>query len=291
MNEAEPFDPAAHTDASRRSWTETAEAYERLSERLFAASAAEFVRFAGIRKGWRVYEAACGPGVATRAAAKAAGEKGFVLATDLAPGMIARAKAAPPPPRGSAPIEWRVMDAEEPDLPAASFDAAICQLGLMLFGRPDAALAGMVRAVKTGGVVACLVQGRREKMKFTSLVLETIVEFEPDLKAPPGAPTLYRFGHDGALEEIFAAAGLVEISTKRLSGDFYFPSAEEYWTTMTEGSGRTGAMLRSLDEETQAKVKKKVLRRAENYKRGRGVAVPYEFAMARATVPPRKEPR
>jgi hypothetical protein len=143
----------------------------------------------------------------------------------------------------------------------------------------------MAGAVKDGGVVACLVQGRREKMKFTSLVLETIVEFEPDLKAPPGAPTLYRFGHDGALEEAFAEAGLVEISTKRLSGDFFFPSAEEYWTTMTEGSGRTGAMLRSLDEETQAKVKKKVLRRAENYKRGRGVALPYEFNLGRAVVP------
>ena len=50
---------------------------------------------------------------------------------------------------------------------------------------------------------------------------------------------------------------------------------------MTEGAGRTGAMLRSLDEKGQAWVKKTVLRRAAKNKTRSGIEVPYEFMMAR----------
>ena len=141
----------------------------------------------------------------------------------------------------------------------------------------------MTRVVKPGGVVACLVQGRREKMLFTSLVLHAIVEADPDLRAPEGAPSLYMFGPDGLLEAAFARAGLKEISTKRLQGTFRFASPEEYWDVMTEGAGRTGAMLRSLSPEDQAWVKKTVLRRALKNKVGARIEIPYEFMMARGS--------
>lgn len=274
------FDPAAHTAESREVWSEAAERYEKLSNSLFARVAEEFVEFAGLRRKWRVLDVACGPGIATRAAAARIDEKGFVLGVDLAPGMLARAKDAPAAKR-SAPIEYAEMDVHDLKLETGSFDAAISQLGLMLFAQPDKALAEMTRVVKPGGVVACLVQGRREKMLFTSLVLHAITECDPDLRAPHGAPTIYSFGPDGAIDAAFARAGLRELSTKRLTGTFRFASPEEYWTTMTEGAGRTGAMLRSLDERGQAWVKKTVLRRAAKNKSGSGVAIPYEFMMAR----------
>lgn len=274
------FDPAKHTADSREVWSEAAERYEKLSNALFGATAEEFVAFAGLKKKWRVLDVACGPGIATRAAAKRIDEKGSVLGIDLAPGMLARARAVPPA-RRAAPVEYAEMDVHALPLESASFDAAISQLGLMLFSEPDKALKEMTRVVKPGGVVACLVQGRREKMLFTSLVLHAIVEADPDLRAPEGAPTLYTFGPDGVLEAAFARAGLAEISTKRLSGTFRFASPEEYWTTMTEGAGRTGAMLRSLNETDQAWVKKTVLRRALKNKVGSRIEIPYEFMMAR----------
>lgn len=280
------FDPGAHTAESREVWSEAAERYEKLSNALFAGVAAEFVDFAGLRKKWRVLDVACGPGIASRAAAAKVGEKGSVLAVDLAPGMLERAKAAPAG-RRAAPIEYAEMDVHDLKLEDAAFDAAISQLGLMLFAQPDKALAEMARVTKPGGVVACLVQGRREKMLFTSLVLHAITECDPGLRAPHGAPTLYTFGPDGALEAAFARAGLRELSTKRLTGTFRFASPEEYWTTMTEGAGRTGAMLRSLDEQGQAWVKKTVLRRALKNKTRSGVEIPYEFMMARGHRPGR----
>ncbi len=274
------FDPAAHTAESRAAWNEAAERYEKLSNSLFARMSEQFVEFVGLRKKWRVLDVACGPGVASRAAAVKVAEHGSILAVDLAPGMLARAKLAPVA-RRAASIVYAEMDAHALTLENNLFDAVISQLGLMLFASPDQALSEMTRVAKPGGAVACLVQGRREKMLFTSLILHAIIERDPALRAPEGAPTLYTFGPDGILDAAFARAGLREISTKRLTGAFRFSSPEDYWTTMTTGSGRTGALLKNLDEKGQAWVKKTVLRRAAKNLVGAGINIPYEFMMAR----------
>ncbi|MBI3566540.1 MAG: methyltransferase domain-containing protein [Elusimicrobia bacterium] len=278
------FDPHAFTASSRQTWSDAAPRYDKLSAALFGPLTEEFIAWAGIRKGWRVLDVATGPGLASRAAARRAGETGSVLATDLAPGMIELAAARAPEKR-AAPIEWRVMDSQALEVPPASFDAVICQLGLMLFALPDAALAGMARAAKPTAPVACLVQGRRSHMLFTALVMDAIVSRAPHMRAPKGAPTLFAFGPDGVLEEHFSRAGLHEIVTKRLTGAFRFKTPEEYWTTMVEGSGRTRAMLDELAPETLAKVRADVLRRAGKRKRGSFIEIPYEFAMARGHAP------
>lgn len=280
------FDPKAFTAEARETWNEAAPRYDKLSAALFGPVADEFVAFAGLRKGWRVLELAGGPGVASRAAARRLGEKGSLLATDLAPAMLAAA-AAHPVDKRSAPIERRVLDAQKLDLPDASFDAVICQLGLMLFAKPQDALDEMARVAAPGAPVACLVQGRRSAMLFTALVFDALVSRAPQLRAPQGAPTLYAFGSDGVMEEAFTRAGLTEIVTKRLTGAFRFQTPEEYWETMTGGAGKTGAMLRSLPPETQAKVKGDVLRRAAKRRVGAFVEIPYEFNMARGLAPRR----
>lgn len=281
------FDPDAYTEDSRATWNEAAPRYDKLSAALFGPVTEEFVAFAGLRKGDHALELACGPGLASRAAARRLGEKGSLLATDFAPAMVALA-ASRPVERRAAPVEYRQLDAQKMALPDASFDAVFCQLGLMLFAKPADALAEMRRVAKPGAPVACMVQGRRSAMLFTALVMDAIVARAPKMRAPQGAPTIYAFGPDGILEEAFMKAGLVEIVTKRLTGVFRFGSPEEYWTTMTEGAGRTGAMLRALPVDLQAKVKADVLRRAAKRKVGSFVEIPYEFTLARGFAPSRR---
>jgi ubiquinone/menaquinone biosynthesis C-methylase UbiE len=287
MGAMKEFDPDAYTAEASRTWTEAAPRYDKLASGLFGPTADAFVDFAGVRRGWRVLDVACGPGLCARAASRRCGESGSVLAVDLAPGMIELA-ADRPSARRVAPIEWRVMDARRLEVEDASFDAVLCQLGLMLFAQPERALAEMRRAAAPGAPVACLVQGRRHAMQFTSLVFDAIVSRAPHLRAPAGAPTLYAFGPDGVLEEAFAKAGLTEMVARRLAGTFRFPSPEEYWRTMVEGSGRTRAMLDSLPPEIQAKVKADVLRRAGKRRSGRSIEIAYEFVMARGLAPCRR---
>ncbi len=269
------FDPDAFTAESRANWSKAAPHYGALADELFRPMAHAFVKFAGVKAGQTVLDVACGPGTATLACAKAVGPKGKVVGVDLAPGML---KAAG---ERLGTIDLREMNAEALDLPDSTFDVVICQLGLMLFAKPDRALAEMKRVCRPGGTVACLVQGRKEGMLFTSLVMSALIKRAPQLKAPPGAPTIYAFGDPGVLDAALSKAGLAQVASHRHAGVFTFASPEEYWKRMTEASGRTGAMLRSLPEETRKLVEDDVLEQARGYRRDGKIDIPFEFVMAR----------
>ena len=186
--------------------------------------------------------------------------------------------------RAEARVEFREMNAESLGFTDGSFDAVVCQLGLMLFARPLEALKEMVRVAKPGGRVCCLVQGTAERMLFTSLLMRIMVKHAPQIKVP-GAPTLYDFGPPGLLEAALEEAGLADILSRRLDGAFHFPSPEDYWKRMTEGAGRTGAILRDLSAETRAAVERETLSALEDFRSGDGLDVPYEFVMARGRKP------
>jgi ubiquinone/menaquinone biosynthesis C-methylase UbiE len=74
-----------------------------------------------------------------------------VLATDLTPAMLARARK-----RCRAGVELRVMDAQRLELPDASFDAAILHLILAIVPDPAACLREAARVVRPGGRIAVL---------------------------------------------------------------------------------------------------------------------------------------
>lgn len=74
-----------------------------------------------------------------------------VLATDLTPAMLERARAKAPPGRR---IELRVMDGMALDLPGATFDAALLHMVLEVIPDPARCLAEVARVLRPGGRVA-----------------------------------------------------------------------------------------------------------------------------------------
>ena len=76
-------------------------------------------------------------------------EGATVLATDLTPAMLDRAR-----PRVRPGIELRVMDGQALDLPAESFDAVILHLILAVIPDPVACLREAARVLKPGGRIA-----------------------------------------------------------------------------------------------------------------------------------------
>ena len=82
----------------------------------------------------RVLETACGTGIVTeRLAARLAGG-GALVATDLNEAMFAHGRARLP---HASNIEWRQADATSLPFVDRSFDAVVCQFGLMFY--PDKA--------------------------------------------------------------------------------------------------------------------------------------------------------
>ncbi len=276
------FDPDAFTRESRGNWDQASRSYEALSSRLFGPMTRKFIRFSGVQTGQRVLDVACGPGTASLPAARAVGPKGRVLGVDLSPAMT-RLAAARSRRAGLGRARFKVMDAQELPLPPRSFDAAICQLGLMLFARPDRALARMRRVCRPGATVTALVQGRARRMVFTSLPLMTVLRHAPELRVP-GAPTLYSFGAPGVLAEAFRQAGLARVRVRRLAGAFAFRSEREYWRGIALGGGRLRSFLASLPTEKRAAIETEVLARARAYRRGGALKIPFEMVMARGRV-------
>src|SRR5262249_42001479 len=124
------------------------EVYDRLLVPLiFEPYAADLVRRLARLPMTNLLEIAAGTGVVTRAMAAALPRDATIVATDLNPAMIERGRAV-----GTArSVEWREADAMKLPFPDASFDAIVCQFGVMFFPDKPKAFSEMRRVLQRGG--------------------------------------------------------------------------------------------------------------------------------------------
>ena len=106
---------------------------------------------ADLQPGERVLDVACGTGIVARLAAERVGPTGSVTAIDLASQMIDVAKTTPASTEPA--IEWHVGDAMSLPFPDSSYDAVLCQMGLMFMPDRATALKELRRVAAPGGRV------------------------------------------------------------------------------------------------------------------------------------------
>jgi ubiquinone/menaquinone biosynthesis C-methylase UbiE len=175
---------------------------------------------AEVRTGSRVLDVAAGTGDQTLITAQRVGPTGYVLAADVSASMLKLAAEAARE-AGLTNVETRVMDAENIDLDADSFDAVICQLGLFLFSNPANVLRGMRRVVRPGGKVAALVFSTVEKNPYQGIPMGVARRFG-------SAPLpLFSLGETDFLENTFRESGLRDVTVRALSFSRRFLSAAE----------------------------------------------------------------
>lgn len=124
----------------------------------------------------RVLEIAAGTGVVTRALAEALPETTQIVATDLNEGMVAEARSI----GTKRPVEWQQADAMELPFPNESFDAGICQFGVMFFPDKAAAFREVHRVLRPGGIFLFDVWDRIEENDFPHTVTGAIASLFPD---------------------------------------------------------------------------------------------------------------
>ena len=159
-------------------------------------------------------EVAAGTGQVTRRLAKTVGPGATILATDLnAPMLQWAAKVVDAPA-----VDWRQADAQALPFPDRSFDAAICQFGVMFFPDKVAAFAETRRVLKAGGRFVFSVWDALETNEVTRAVQDALATLLPD--PPPSFFSRIPFGyHDvGAIREALAEAGFgwAEVETVTL---------------------------------------------------------------------------
>ncbi len=165
----------------------------------YAADLAERLR---ARRVSRVLEIAAGTGVVTRALARSLPQGASIVATDLNQAMLDQAAAI-----GTArPVEWRQADAMRLPFDDASFDAVVCQFGVMFFPEKPKAFAEARRVLKPGGVYLFNVWDRIEENEFADVVTQALATMFPSDPPRFMARTPHGY-HDAAVIRRDLAAG------------------------------------------------------------------------------------
>jgi SAM-dependent methyltransferase len=122
-----------------------------------------------------VLEIAAGTGVVTRAMAATLPESVSIIATDLNQPMLDYAAS-----RGtSRPVTWRQADALELPFADETFDAVVCQFGVMFFPDKASAYGEARRVLKPGGTFLFNAWDRIEENEFADTVTAALGTFFP----------------------------------------------------------------------------------------------------------------
>ena len=135
---------------------------------------------ARLKPGAQILEIAAGTGVVTRAMASALPSTISIVATDLNQDMLNQASTH----GTSRPVVWRQADAMALPFDAGTFDAVVCQFGVMFFPDKAAAYAEVRRVLKPGGVFMFNVWDRTEDNDFADIATKTVEKVFPE--NPPG---------------------------------------------------------------------------------------------------------
>jgi hypothetical protein len=112
----------------------------------------------------------------------------------------------------------------------------------------------MRRALAPGGRVAAVVYSTPERNPFFSIPVRIIRE-RAGLPPPlPGQPGPFSLGADGAIESLFARAGLRDIDVRRVPSPVRLSSAAECVRFERESFGALHQMMAGLTEAEQAEV-------------------------------------
>ncbi|HEX6492948.1 MAG TPA: methyltransferase domain-containing protein [Candidatus Dormibacteraeota bacterium] len=251
------FDPVQYKTTTRQQWEDAAEAWHRWEPTLedwLGEATERMLDAAGVVPGARVLDVAAGAGGQTLAAARRVGPTGSVVATDISPTILTYAARAAAD-AGLTNIETIEADGEALDsLPAGSFDAVICRLGLIYFPDRQRALASIRRALRDGGRMAAIVYSTPPRNEFFSIPVSIIRERAQLPPPEPGQPGPFSLGGPGVLGAALTTAGLSGVTVDAVLAPVRLPSATECVRFEQESFGALHQMLVGLPADERPAV-------------------------------------
>jgi len=145
---------------------------------IFEPFAADLVNRLSSQAPSQVLEIAAGTGVVTRALASELSESTSIVATDLNQAMLDYASSV----GTKRTVMWRQADAMQLPFPDATFDAVVCQFGVMFFPDKPTAFSEARRVLRTGGVLLFNVWDRITENEFADTIeaaLESVFLADP----------------------------------------------------------------------------------------------------------------
>lgn len=201
-----------------------------------------------------VCDVGCGTG--NLSAALLARDPGMqVTGVDPSPPFVAAAQARLAGPH----VRFHVGSALALPLPDAEVDAALALLVLNFVPDPAAAVAEMRRVTRPGGVVGAAVWDYASGMTMLRVFWDAAAAVHPEAAAVD--PALARTAQAGGIEELFGAAGLMDVEEGLADVPQRFASLEDYWNPLLAGIGPAGVYVAGLDDDGREAVRAELERR------------------------------
>ena len=272
------MEPRVQRRIQRYGWDLAAREYEPLWQAQLAAAHVRLMQCASLAPGHRVVDIACGSGLITLPAAAAVGPGGEVVGVDLSSRMVDSARRRARAMKLSN-ASFQRMDAEQLDLPDASFDAAVCALGLMFMPDPAQAVREMRRVLRPGGRLAIAVWGERKRCAWAALFPIVDEEVASDV-----CPLFFNLGQDDTLACLCASAGFEAIEQHRVVTTLEYADADAACSAAFIG-GPVALAWSRFDDRARARVRARYLASIAPWRRGDGYRLPGEFVVVSASVP------
>lgn len=234
-----------------------------------------------VRPGDRLLELAAGPGTLGGRWSGLVGPAGWVVLSDLAPGMVDAARRRN---ERLANVEVAVLDASRIDRADASFGVVACRMGLMFTPDPAVAFGEIRRVLGDGGRFAALTWASVEHNPWITCVgmaaaMHGVTGGEP----PVGPGTIFSLGDAGELATLVRST-FGDVVVREVPTTFHAPSIEAHIERVTSLAGPLSAAFAAATPEQLAAVRQTAAELAAGYVDEAGVHLPGRALLAAARV-------
>ena len=270
------MEEALQRRVQRYGWDKAAQYYETLWQQQLKPAHDSMFELAEINAGEKIIDTACGTGLISFRALKAAGPQGFVLGTDISDKMVEQCKTESNTQHFDN-CNFERMDAEELTVPDEEFDKALCALGLMYMPNPVKALKELYRVLKPGGRCVVSVWGKRQHCGWAD-----IFEIVDKRVASEVCPMFFNLGNDGMLQRNLEAAGFSNTTIKKINTELHYDSGEEACAAAFEG-GPVALAYYKFSDTVKKEARDEYLASIEMYRQGSSYTIPGEFIIGKGS--------
>jgi ubiquinone/menaquinone biosynthesis C-methylase UbiE len=236
------------------SYDGVAEAFDRHSQRLSGKAAERLAGLAHVGPRDRVLDVGTGTGLLPFSLARAKEPPASILGIDISAGMIETARRRLRDElHGDPRLRFERMDAEQLELPDASFDVVLSGFALTHVPRPELAMREIFRVLAPGGRIGVAlgsrppagsgaqlrhavaeVRRRIEAMRgrrLTADLLDRIVDrrIGRSVDVPEGAPLATQLNRVPLLRTLVRGAGFTDVAVSWRNYQNEIESADEFW--------------------------------------------------------------